>query len=151
MALISCKSCGKPISSFAEKCPYCGFTQITSLPRYASTPYIGNYFLEFTFISAILGTVCFALSLYLTCANMTIDTFLILPYCILLSSFAVSISWAAAFTLQRSLLLVASIFYLASMFVMAFYALLFSILFLFPIGLSVLSYFSGRSRNYGDH
>ncbi len=147
MALLTCPSCGQQISSFAAFCPYCGYTREKTPIKRRSTTYDEQTPAELTFVSAVAGTVCFALSLYLISANPTIDAISILPYCLLLAIIAVAVNWAGACTSIRILSIVCAAFYLAAAVVMLFYAPIWALPFALPIGLSIWTYVSALRKD----
>ena len=94
MALITCPSCGQQISSFADACPHCGHRSGNISDRRAYAAIAATAPVEFALASAIAGTACFALSLYLQVSHLTLETFLVLPYHLLLLMIAVAAGWA---------------------------------------------------------
>ena len=80
MALVNCPSCGQQISSFADACPHCGHRSGNISDRRYYAAIAATAPVEFALASAIAGTACFALSLYLQVSHLTLDAFLVLPY-----------------------------------------------------------------------
>lgn len=144
MALIPCPSCGHQISSFASACPRCGchpgkFRVRQAVPRIKS-----EWADVMPFIAAIFGTICFAMSLYLSDIHMTMSANEILPYCLLFATVGVALSWASACTYLRVLYLVSAGCYLVAAAIMLFFSLFCAFPFLIPSALFVLSFFMSK-------
>ena len=146
MALVNCPSCGRQISSFAVTCPHCGFKPGKASAKHAPVLTDSNFFVDLPFISAITGTACFALSLYLITAHFTLDAITVLPYCLLLATVGVAVNWAGACTSVRILSIVCAAFYLVAAVVMLFYAPLWTLPFFLPIGISIWAYFAAAGK-----
>lgn len=136
MALVNCPSCGQQISSFADACPHCGHRSGNISDRRYYAAIAATAPVEFALASAIAGTACFALSLYLQVSHLTLDAFLVLPYHLLLLMIAVAAGWAGVCSSAAILPAVSGMFYLAAAAVMLAYSPLWTLPLLLPIFLS---------------